>query len=377
MCLPEEERDRVRDMALEAMIYPQQPPQECPFGFYGSLIKENLSNYNNNNNNNNNFNLEKQDQDQQGSISTFLENHIENNYPYEEPSMLMPHMNIEVHDDPSSDAANTNKLLDSSTPSSSMVSRPKRRRVKSRKNKEEIENQRMTHIAVERNRRKQMNEYLSVLRFLMPESYVQRGDQASIIGGAINFVKELEQRLQFLGSKKQRVEGESALSANMPFSEFFTFPQYSSTSASGFDNSLAMNDQVSEVKCGIADIEVTMVETHANLKIRSKKRPKQLLKIISSLHGMHLTILHLNVTTTGEIVLYCLSVKMEEDCNLGSVDEIAAAVYQMLDRIQQEAMVEKVVVYCVRDIFKCLVNSAYLALKVAGLMSISIITQAK
>lgn len=52
--------------------------------------------------------------------------------------------------------------------------RRKRRRAKSCKNKEEVENQRMTHIAVERNRRKQMNEYLAMLRSLMPPSYVQR-----------------------------------------------------------------------------------------------------------------------------------------------------------------------------------------------------------
>jgi hypothetical protein len=32
----------------------------------------------------------------------------------------------------------------------------------------------MTHIAVERNRRRQMNEYLAVLRSLMPPSYAQR-----------------------------------------------------------------------------------------------------------------------------------------------------------------------------------------------------------
>ena len=54
------------------------------------------------------------------------------------------------------------------------TSRRKRRRTKSAKNTEEIENQRRTHIAVERNRRKQMNEYLAVLRSLMPSSYVQR-----------------------------------------------------------------------------------------------------------------------------------------------------------------------------------------------------------
>lgn len=53
-------------------------------------------------------------------------------------------------------------------------SRAKRRRTKCCKNRVEVENQRMNHIAVERNRRKQMNEYLSVLRSLMPPSYVER-----------------------------------------------------------------------------------------------------------------------------------------------------------------------------------------------------------
>ncbi|OIV95118.1 hypothetical protein TanjilG_21508 [Lupinus angustifolius] len=307
-------------MALEAVVY----SQEYPFGYYGS----NKNIYNNNNFNN----LEKHEDDdeQVSNITSFLQNNIENNYPYGESSsssMLIPNMNNidEVHVPNNDD--------DDDIPISSVVSRPKRRRVKSRRNKEDIENQRMTHIAVERNRRKQMNEYLSVLRSLMPQSYVQRGDQASIVGGAINFVKKLEQRLQFLGAKKEIVDGKFDANKNMSFSDFFTFPQYS-TSATFCENS----EQMSEVKSGIADIEVTMVETHANLKIRSKKRPKQLLKIISSLHGMHLTILHLNVNTNGEIVLYCLSVKVEDDCNLGSVDEIAKAVSQMLNRIQQDAI---------------------------------------
>nr|DAD47479.1 TPA_asm: hypothetical protein HUJ06_017416 [Nelumbo nucifera] len=53
----------------------------------------------------------------------------------------------------------------------------RRRRPKVCKNKEEAETQRMTHIAVERNRRKQMNEHLAVLRSLMPESYIQRVEE--------------------------------------------------------------------------------------------------------------------------------------------------------------------------------------------------------
>nr|GMD81127.1 transcription factor bHLH71-like [Ipomoea batatas] len=60
----------------------------------------------------------------------------------------------------------------------------RRRRPKICKNKEEAETQRITHIAVERNRRKQMNEHLAVLRSLMPESYVQRVEEGCQLNSA-------------------------------------------------------------------------------------------------------------------------------------------------------------------------------------------------
>ncbi|KAG0532625.1 hypothetical protein BDA96_04G123500 [Sorghum bicolor] len=62
----------------------------------------------------------------------------------------------------------------------------------------------MSHITVERNRRKQMNEHLTVLRSLMPCFYVKRGDQASIIGGVVDYIKELQQVLRSLETKKHR-----------------------------------------------------------------------------------------------------------------------------------------------------------------------------
>lgn len=262
----------------------------------------------------------------------------------------------------SEDPVSISTAAAAATTDSSASGRRKRRRAKSNKNKEEVENQRMTHIAVERNRRRQMNEYLAVLRSLMPP-YVQRGDQASIIGGAINFVKELEQLLQSLESQKQAFKKSSSSSASpsledannksnagvtIPFADFFTYPQYSSHSSSNQSsniNSAGMgasnsSDSLSEnhPRFGpIADIEVTMVESHANLKILTKRRPKQLLKMASGFQTLRLSILHLNVTTTvDQLVLYSLSVKVEEDCQLTSVDEIATAVYQMLGTIQDE-----------------------------------------
>ncbi|KAH0460017.1 hypothetical protein IEQ34_010680 [Dendrobium chrysotoxum] len=203
--------------------------------------------------------------------------------------------------------------------------RKKRRRSKAMKNKEEVESQRMTHIAVERNRRKQMNYFLALLRSLMPSSYVQRGDQASIISGAINFVKELEQFLQFLEVQKQlkqqmKTEEQAFSSKTNPLACFLTSPQYSSPPS-------------------IANIEVRIVESHANLKMLSCRRPKQLLKLVMGLQNLQLTILHLNVTSVEPMVLYSFNLKVEDDCRLNSVDEIASAVHEIVLKNQEEAAI--------------------------------------
>ncbi|KAK9052947.1 hypothetical protein SSX86_029577 [Deinandra increscens subsp. villosa] len=215
----------------------------------------------------------------------------------------------------------------------------KKRRRKPRvcKNKEEAETQRMTHIAVERNRRKQMNEHLAVMRSLMPESYVQRGDQASIVGGAIEFVKELEHLLQSLEAKKfiwtqQQEEEDINLtklsSSPPPFSQFFSYPQYTC--------SQIPNNYTSKSKESIADIEVNLIETHANLRILSHKRLTQLSKMVACFQTLYLSVLHLNVTTLDPLVLYSISVKVEEGCRLNSAEEIAGAVHQMLRIIEEE-----------------------------------------
>ncbi|VVA95014.1 unnamed protein product [Arabis nemorensis] len=193
----------------------------------------------------------------------------------------------------------------------------------------------MTHIAVERNRRKQMNEYLAVLRSLMPPSYAQRGDQASIVGGAINYLKELEHHLQSMepspvkttaGAGDDQSKTIATTTSSRPFSDFFAFPQYSSRPSS----SAAAAE-------GTAEIEVTMVESHASLKILVKKRPRQLLKLVASIQSLRLTLLHLNVTTRDNFVLYSISVKVEEGSQLNTVEDIAAAVNQILRRIEEES----------------------------------------
>ncbi|KAL1556342.1 transcription factor bHLH71-like isoform X1 [Salvia divinorum] len=218
----------------------------------------------------------------------------------------------------------------------------RRRRPKVCKNKEEAETQRMTHIAVERNRRKQMNEHLAVLRSLMPESYVQRGDQASIVGGAIEFVKELEHILQSLEAQKFALlehgnvttidENNQKPKIGSPFGQFFAYPQFSCS------DSLLGNKYTSQSKAAIADIEVTLIETHANIRVLSRRRVRQLSKMVAAFQSVFLTILHLNVTALDSLVLYSISAKVEEGCQLNSADDIAGAVHHMLRIIEEEAI---------------------------------------
>ncbi|KAK9165778.1 hypothetical protein Scep_000969 [Stephania cephalantha] len=234
----------------------------------------------------------------------------------------------------STTAQNLNAIItapSNTTPSCSSPPRRKRRRYKSSKNKEEAESQRMTHIFVERNRRKQMNDYLSILRSLMPPLFSKQSDQASVVGGAINFLKELEQLQQSLQAQKRlRKPADTA-----HFPNLFTFPHYNNSA--GLTQCGNSGESMAENRSGVANIEVTKVESHASVKIVSERRPKQLLRMVVEFQKLRLTILHLTVTTVDRMVHYSFSVKVEEECQLTSVDEISMAVYQVLDRINEES----------------------------------------
>ncbi|VVB08175.1 unnamed protein product [Arabis nemorensis] len=236
----------------------------------------------------------------------------------------------------------------------------KRRRRKPRvcKNEEEAENQRMTHIAVERNRRRQMNQHLSVLRSLMPQPFAQKGDQASIVGGAIDFIKELEHQLVSLEAQKLQnaklnhtITSSTSQDSNgepekphqpcnsLSLSQFFL---------NSYDPSQEnRNGSTSSVKTAMEDLEVTLIETHANIRILSRRRgfrwttvattgPPQLSKLVASLQSLSLSVLHLSVTTLDNFAIYSISTKVEENCQLSSVDDIAGAVHHMLSIIEEE-----------------------------------------
>lgn len=81
----------------------------------------------------------------------------------------------------------------------------KRRKTKPSKNDEEIENQRMNHIAVERNRRRQMNEHINSLRTLLPPSYIQRVTTTNYLKVSTFIVKTLSKSLNLFCRETKRL----------------------------------------------------------------------------------------------------------------------------------------------------------------------------
>lgn len=140
-----------------------------------------------------------------------------------------------------------------------------------------------------------------------------KGDQASIIGGAIDFVKELEQLLQSLEAQKRMRKTETAATtiSNIPPNQHFPSPQKCEIQAEeeGLSNNCE-EERTAKKKSEAAEIEVAAVQNHVNLKIKCQRSPGQLLTAIVALEELRLTVLHLNINSSQTTLLYSFNLKV-------------------------------------------------------------------
>nr|WCO08287.1 hypothetical protein [Suaeda aralocaspica] len=190
----------------------------------------------------------------------------------------------------------------------------------------------MSHITVERNRRRQMNDHLKVLRTLTPSFYIKKGDQASIIGGVVEFIKELHQVLQSLESQKRRKSLSLSPSPSPGPSpsprQLLPSPRQVASTNLITNHSFQFDggkELVASCNSDVADVEAKISGTNVVLRVISKKIHGQLLKIISVLEKLSFEILHLNISSMDDTVLYYFVIKIGLECQL-SMEELAAEV---------------------------------------------------
>jgi hypothetical protein len=189
----------------------------------------------------------------------------------------------------------------------------------------------MSHIAVERNRRRQMNDHLKVLRALTPAFYIKRVDQASIIGGAIEFIKELHTVLEALESKKKRrlcssgsptpsprslLTACSTPTSAGPGSSSDVSP--SSIGSNGSSNSTlapfvgggAIKELAACCNSPAADVEARISGANVLLRTLSGRIPGQAARIVALLESLHLEVLQVNISTMDDTVLHSFVLKV-------------------------------------------------------------------
>ncbi|XP_010436176.1 PREDICTED: transcription factor MUTE [Camelina sativa] len=188
----------------------------------------------------------------------------------------------------------------------------------------------MSHIAVERNRRRQMNEHLKSLRSLTPCFYIKRGDQASIIGGVIEFIKELQQLVQVLESKKRR---KTINRPSFPYDHQTIEPSILAASTTRVPFSRIENVMTTSTFKEVgaccnsphANVEAKISGSNVVLRVVSRRIVGQLVKILSVLEKLSFQVLHLNISSMEETVLYFFVVKIGLECHL-SLEELTLEV---------------------------------------------------
>ncbi|KFK38048.1 hypothetical protein AALP_AA3G063400 [Arabis alpina] len=179
-----------------------------------------------------------------------------------------------------------------------------------------------------------MNEHLKSLRSLTPCFYIKRGDQASIIAGVIEFIKELQQLVQVLESKKRR---KTLNRPSFPYDQQTLEPSILAATAtntntrvpfSRIENVMTTSTFKEVGACcnsPHANVEAKISGSNVVLRVVSRRIAGQLVRIISILEKLSFQVLHLNITSMEETVLYFFVVKIGLECHL-SLEELTLEV---------------------------------------------------
>ncbi|KAF2613143.1 hypothetical protein F2Q70_00009673, partial [Brassica cretica] len=157
------------------------------------------------------------------------------------------------------------------------------------------------------------------------------GDQASIIGGVVEFIKELQQLVQVLESKKRR---KTLNRPSFPYDHQTLEPSILAAAAtttntttrvpfSRIENVMTTSTFKEVGACcnsPHANVEAKISGSNVVLRVVSRRIEGQLVRIISVLEKLSLQVLHLNISSMEETVLYFFVVKIGLECHLSLED---------------------------------------------------------
>ncbi|XP_057813647.2 transcription factor bHLH18-like [Cryptomeria japonica] len=171
------------------------------------------------------------------------------------------------------------------------------------------------HIMAERKRREKLTQQFLALSAILPG--LKKTDKASVLGDAIKYVKQLQERQRFLEGQIPNPEMRS-----IPGS-----PNPKDDNSSGGRNEMRQSTSSST----LPEIQVRVLATQVLIRIHCHKMKGILIKVFTELEKLQLSVVSANVLTFAETALdLSLTAEMEQGWNL-TVDDIIRTLRTTMD----------------------------------------------
>lgn len=193
---------------------------------------------------------------------------------------------------------------------------------KSRLCKSEADDNGVNHVLSERRRREKLNEKFLILKSLVPS--ISKVDKASILGDTIEYVKELEKRVEELESCTEIVDLEGRGRRKNPDMAERTSDNYGNNEDANSrkpstNKRKACEIEEAEAECnhwflskdGAVDINVTIVEKEVMIELRCPWRDSLLLDVVEAMGKLHLDTHTMKSTTDDNVLALNLKAKIK------------------------------------------------------------------
>lgn len=177
------------------------------------------------------------------------------------------------------------------------------------------------HIIAERKRREKISQKFIALSALLPD--LKKMDKASVLGDAINHVKQLQEKVKLLEEKNQKNNVESVSMVYVEKTKSYSSDEDVSETSSNSGYGNCCHTHTSKPSRSLPEVEARVSEKNVLIRVHCEKHKGALMNIIQEIENLHLSVTSSSALLFGTTKLdITIIAEMDEKFSL-SVQELA------------------------------------------------------